>query len=77
LAQIIVLARANGPGGAAARPADGEVPLTRIVTRRIDISSTEIRERVRAGKRIHGFVTEAVAGFIEATGLYSDRGTTC
>ena len=53
------------------------MPLKRIATRRIDVSSTEIRARVRAGKSIHGFVTEAVAGFIEAAGLYRHRGTTC
>jgi nicotinate-nucleotide adenylyltransferase len=76
LAQIVVLSRGDGPT-AEGSSAGGVVPLVRIVTRRIDVSSTEIRERVRAGKRIHGFVTEAVAGFIEAMGLYSDRGTTC
>lgn len=76
LAKIVVLSRGDGPS-AEEPSAGGAVPHMRIATRRIDVSSTEIRERVRAGKRIHGFVTEAVAGFIEATGLYSDRGTTC
>jgi nicotinate-nucleotide adenylyltransferase len=47
-------------------------PGTRALpTRRIDISSTEIRERVRAGKSIHGFVPDAVAQFIAAEHLYS------
>lgn len=41
-----------------------------LSTRRIDVSSTEIRERVRLGKPIRGFVTEAVARFVEANGLY-------
>lgn len=41
-----------------------------LPTRRIDISSTEIRERVRMGKSIRGFVPEAVAAFIEAARLY-------
>lgn len=75
LAEVIVLARTSGGGG------DGggqkAVPLTRIATRRIEISSTEIRARVLAGKSIHGFVTDAVAGFIEAAGLYRHRGTKC
>ena len=41
-------------------------------TRRVDVSSTEIRERVRAGKSIAGFVPEAVARYIESAGLYRD-----
>lgn len=75
LAEVVVLARpwsGSGAGGDAER-----VPVTRIATRRIEVSSTEIRARVLAGKSIHGFVTEAVAGFIEAAGLYRHRGTTC
>jgi nicotinate-nucleotide adenylyltransferase len=39
-------------------------------TRRVDVSSTEIRERLRAGKSIKGFVPESVERFIEARGLY-------
>lgn len=38
--------------------------------RRIDVSSTEIRERVRSGRAIRGFVTDAVAQYIEFNGLY-------
>lgn len=75
LAEIVVLARTatdRSEGGI-----QQGLPLTRITTRRIDVSSTEIRARVRAGKSIHGFVTEAVAGFIQAAGLYRHRGTTC
>jgi len=41
-----------------------------LETRRIDISSTEIRERVRQGKSIRGFVPDAVAAFIADQGLY-------
>ena len=44
-----------------------------VPTRRIDISSTEIRQRVRTGRSIRGFVEEAVARYIELSGLY--RGT--
>ena len=43
---------------------------TVVPTRRIDVSSTEIRERVRSGRSIHGFVTDAVAGYISSHGLY-------
>jgi len=36
----------------------------------VDVSSTEIRERVRAGRTIRGFVQDAVADIIESQGLY-------
>lgn len=45
-------------------------PPILVSTRRIDMSSTEIRERVRTGISIRGFVTDDVARFIEASGLY-------
>jgi nicotinate-nucleotide adenylyltransferase len=41
-----------------------------VSTRRVDVSSTEIRERLRAGKSIKGFVPESVERFIDARGLY-------
>ena len=41
-----------------------------VPTRRIDVSSTEIRDRVRSGRSIHGFVTDAVAEYIGSHGLY-------
>jgi nicotinate-nucleotide adenylyltransferase len=44
--------------------------LVMVSTRRVDVSSTEIRERLRAGKSIKGFVPESVERFIEARGLY-------
>ncbi len=63
LAEIVVLTRAGG-----------DVPSVRvgtaIATRRVDVSSTEIRARVRAGQSIHGFVPDAVAAYIAARGLY-------
>ena len=43
---------------------------TAVPTRRVDVSSTEIRDRVRAGRSIHGFVTDAVAEYISSHGLY-------
>ena len=75
LATVVVLQRADGDtGDSRARQA---LDLTSIPgqprllpTRRIDISSTEIRERVRQGKSIRGFVPDAVAGFIAAERLY-------
>ena len=79
LAQVVVLARgldadvSSGQGGPVAssgsekRPA---VPLVRIATRRVDVSSSEIRARVRNGLSLRGFVTEAVADYIRAAALY-------
>jgi nicotinate-nucleotide adenylyltransferase len=69
LAQIVVLTR--GGEAPAPKPGDGAaLAMTRIATRRIDVSSTEVRARVRAGKSIHGFVTDAVADLIRSAGLY-------
>lgn len=47
-----------------------ESAILRLPTRRIDVSSTEIRERVRLGKSIRGFVTDNVAAYIARDGLY-------
>lgn len=63
LAEIVVLARGGEPGPAAAR-------FRRLETRRIDVSSTEIRARARAGLSLHGFVPDAVAAYIRDAGLY-------
>jgi nicotinate-nucleotide adenylyltransferase len=61
LAELIVLTRGDGANGS---------PGRRLPTRRIDISATEIRDRVRAGRSIHGFVRDSVAGYIEEHKLY-------
>jgi nicotinate-nucleotide adenylyltransferase len=42
------------------------------VKRRIDISATEIRERIRSGQSIRYFVPQAVEQMIEAQGLYQE-----
>lgn len=44
--------------------------IVTISTRRVDVSSTEIRERLASGKSIKGFVPEPVERFIAARGLY-------
>jgi nicotinate-nucleotide adenylyltransferase len=65
LAEIVVLRRA-GSGGQGTVP-----PFAKLLnTRRVDVSSTEIRTRVLAGKSIRGFVPEPVAAYIEGHGLY-------
>jgi nicotinate-nucleotide adenylyltransferase len=63
LVEIVVLARSSEPGTAAPR-------FRRLETRRVDVSSTEIRARARAGLSLHGFVPDAVAAYIRDAGLY-------
>lgn len=67
LASIVVLIRTMPTKKSSL---ESTLPMTRLTTRRIELSSTEIRERVKAGRSIHGFVTDAVAAFISAAGLY-------
>ena len=65
LAKLAVMTRDDGspiaalPAGAVAVP-----------SRRIDVSSTEIRARVAAGRSLRGFVPDSVAAYIAAHGLY-------
>ena len=56
------------------RDAQGRVPVHRVVeARQVDVSSTEVRARVRSGKSIHGFVPDAVRAYIRDAGLYRGR----
>jgi nicotinate-nucleotide adenylyltransferase len=53
--------------------AHGRTPQNEPVfvdSRRVDVSSTEVRERVAGGLSIHGFVPDAVAVYIAERGLY-------
>lgn len=73
LASLVLLERqseAEAPLGAPSALRDRG--MRRLPTRRIDVSSTEIRERVRAGKSIRGFVPDAVGTYIEGGGLYRE-----
>jgi len=67
LATLALMMRAGAPDVGDWRNAEGVVMVS---ARRVDVSSTEIRERLRAGKSIKGFVPESVEQFIEARGLY-------
>jgi nicotinate-nucleotide adenylyltransferase len=74
LAEVVVLERA--PGRADEQPSawtadtDALPGARHLTTRRVDVSSTEIRERVRHGRSIRGFVPDAVAAYIAAARLY-------
>ena len=68
LARPVVLARAGTP--VTLPEAFDATRLLSLDTRRVDVSSTEIRGRVRDGRSIRGFVTEAVAALIERDRLY-------
>ena len=76
LATLVVLTRdgAGGPsGGTGTIPPPAGFPggpPVLLATRRVDVSSTEIRARLRAGQSIRGFVPEAVAEFIRSARLY-------
>lgn len=63
LARLAVMQRAGESGPA-------PTGAVRVETRRVDVSSTEIRERVRSGRTIRGFVPEAVAAYIAEQRLY-------
>lgn len=66
LAEIAVLAR---DGERAAEQA-GYTPEI-VTARRVDVSSTEVRDRVRRGASIHGFVADSVEKYIRDEGLYA------
>jgi nicotinate-nucleotide adenylyltransferase len=77
LAELVVWQRGDTLSGGVEdwlpRDADGRIPPHRVVeARQIDVSSTEVRARVRAGQSIHGFVPDAVRTYIYDTGLYRD-----
>lgn len=67
LATLAAVRRAGASGSRVDPIAPGVLTVS---TRRVDVSSTEIRERRRAGKSIKGFVPESVERFIDVRGLY-------
>lgn len=65
MAGLAVLTRETDPQMSA------EVGTATVVgTRRIDVSSSEIRAKLRAGKSVRGFVTESVEAYIAERNLY-------
>ena len=69
LAKLVALGRGDE---ADSLPED----VQRVTTRRIDVSSTEIRARLAAGKPVKGFVAESVEQFISAAKLYASPSPT-
>lgn len=65
MVRLVVLARGEGSPVAAWPPGTVVLP-----NRRVDISSTEVRARVRDGLSIRGFVADAVAAYIADHALY-------
>jgi len=72
MATIVVMAREGqdpadiDPG----LPEGVEIPWRSVEVRRVDVSSTEVRERVREGASIDDLVPEAVARLIDEHKLY-------
>jgi len=67
LAKLAVMQRAGAGNDGAVAEVEGVVAIS---ARRVDVSSTEIRNRLGSGKSIRGFVPEPVERFIAARGLY-------
>ena len=65
LATIVVMVRGDGADGPRGRPG-----VRVLQSRRVDVSSTELRARVRDGRTIRGFVPDAVADYIAEHRLY-------
>lgn len=79
LARLAILQRSSDGGtvetaavvGAIRAVTGTDLPAPLLLdTRRVDLSSTEIRERARAGRSLHGFVPDAVARYIREHALY-------
>lgn len=51
-------------------PADFNIEYRRLECPVLDISSTEIRNRIRMGHDTHAFLPDVVANYIRANGLY-------
>ena len=74
LATLAVMYRARAGGGTkTARPSLKRKGVETLSTRQVDVSSTEIRQRLSDGRSIRGFVPESVEKFIASRRLYKSR----
>lgn len=76
MVRLVVLYRHTTSAPPVDREIHGGGSAEWLATRRVDVSSTEIRTRVRNGRSIKGFVPDAVATYIASTGLYLDKSRT-
>ena len=75
LAQLVEFIVLDRPGHEpAAVPAIPGLQVHRVASHRVEVSSTELRERVRLGLSLHYFVPLAVNRHITECGLYRDSG---
>jgi nicotinate-nucleotide adenylyltransferase len=68
LATVVVVERA---GDAHSEPPGGGWRVQRVAIPRLDIASTDLRERLRSGRPIDGLVPPAVVRTIHTRGLYT------
>ena len=71
LATVVVIERA---GDTEASPPGEGWRFVRVAIPRLDVSSTDLRERLRSGRSIDGMVPPAVVQRIHARGLYTEGG---
>jgi nicotinate-nucleotide adenylyltransferase len=69
LATVVVIERS---GDTEASPPGEGWRFVRVAIPRLDVSSTDLRERLRSGRSIDGMVPPAVVRRIHARGLYTD-----
>jgi nicotinate-nucleotide adenylyltransferase len=75
LAILAVMHRARpGERTRRSRPSLKRKGVETLSTRQVDVSSTEIRQRLSDGKSIRGFVPESVEKFIASRRLYQPAG---
>lgn len=68
LARLAAIWRGEGPTMEVER-----LGVEIVTSRRVDVSSSEIRERLAKGRSIRGFVAESVERYITAAKLYAPR----
>jgi len=69
LATVVVIERS----GEHARPAGAGWTVEHVAIPRIDISSTELRQRLAAGRPVDGWIPPAVVRVIRERGIYTAR----